>query len=108
MGISEFRDFMPHTVILETWSSQNAYGEPTYTSCHSYPARVEMKSRRIAGSGGVEIAARGRVFLGTTTVPTAKDRITLPASFVPTQPPILDAFPVNDEKGIHHVVAYVG
>ena len=108
MGVSLFRDFMPHTVILETWSSQNAYGEPTYTSCHSYPARVEMKSRRIAGSGGVEIAARGRVFLATAAVPSAKDRITLPASFVPTQPPILDAYAVTDEKGIHHTVVYVG
>ncbi len=108
MGISEFQDFMPHTVIIEAWSSQDPYGQPTYSTCSSYPARVEMKSRRIAGSGGVEIAARGRVFLATATVPSAKDRITLPASFVPTQPPILDAFPVNDERGIHHVEVFIG
>ena len=108
MGISEFRDFMPHSVTIETWGSQNEYGEPTYTTCSHYPARVEMKSRRIAGSGGVEIAARGRVFLCTATVPSTKDRITLPASFVPTQPPILDAYAVTDDKGIHHTVVYVG
>lgn len=108
MGINDFRDFMPHTVAIEPYSSQNSYGEATYGTAVNYPARVEMKSRRIAGSGGVEIAARGRVFLGTTTVPTAKDRITLPASFMPTQPPILDACPVNDERGIHHVVVFIG
>lgn len=108
MKIGVFRDFMPHTVTVEPYSGQSAYGESTYGTAVTYPARVEMKSRRLAGLGGVEIAARGRIFLGTTTVPSAKDRITLPASFVPTQPPILDASPVNDESGIHHVVVFIG
>ncbi len=75
MGVSAFRDFMPHTVIIEAWSSQDSYGQPTYSTCSSYPARVEMKSRRIAGSGGVEIAARGRVFLATRPSPAGQSGV---------------------------------
>ena len=90
------------TVTIEAYVSQNAYGEPTYGSPTTYPARVEIKSRRIAGSGGVEIAARGRVLLLTTTVPSSKDRMTLPAWAAPTQPPIL-AVGNQTGDGLDHV-----
>ena len=108
MGVTQFRDFFAHTVTLEAWTGQDAYGKATYGAAVTYPARVEMKSRLIAGSAGTQLAARGRVFLGTATVPNDKDRLTLPASFVPTQPPILDVYPETDETGIHHIVLYIG
>ena len=104
----EVRDLWPHRVTWEAYSSQNAYGETTYASGITYPARVEMRSRLIAGSGGVESAARGRIFLYSTGIPTVRDRITLPSGFSPTQPPILDVNPVYDDRGLDHVVVYFG
>jgi len=108
VSIRAFRDMFPHTIILETWASQNAYGEPTFSTCSHVPARVEMRSRLIAGSAGREISARGRIFLGSTVIPSTKDRVTLPAGFLPRQPPILDVYPVTDEKGLHHICVYIG
>lgn len=99
----EFRD----EVIIETWASQNAYGEPTYSTCTHYPARVEVRSRLIAGLGGTELSARGRVLLATADIPSTKDRMTLPAWAAPTQPPILDVQAhLND--GMDHVIVYFG
>lgn len=102
------RDLFPHTVTWEAYSSQNAYGEPTYAAAITYPARVEMRSRLIAGSGGNEITARGRIFLHSTGIPTTRDRITLPSGFDPTQPPLLDVNPVYDDRGLDHVVVLFG
>lgn len=99
----EFRD----SVIIETWSSQDSYGEPNYSTCSHYPARVEVKSRRIAGSGGVEITARGRVLLATIASVSTKDRMTLPTWAAPTQPPILDAQPHRGD-GMDHTVIFFG
>jgi hypothetical protein len=104
----EVRDLCPHRVTWEAYSGQNAYGEATYATGITYPARVEMKSRLIAGSGGAEIAARGRIFLFSTGVPGARDRLTLPTGFSPTQPPVLDVNPVYDDRGLDHVVVWFG
>lgn len=94
-------------VSIAPWTGQNAYGEATYGSDQAYPARVEVRSRRIAGSGGVELTARGRVFLATTTIPSVKDRLTLPAWAAPIQPPILDVQPHLGD-GMDHIVLYFG
>lgn len=99
----EFRD----TVTIEPYASQNSYGEPTFGASVTYPARVEVKSRRIAGSGGVEITARGRVQLASIATVTTKDRMTLPTWAAPTQPPILDAQPHRGD-GMDHTVIYFG
>jgi hypothetical protein len=95
-------------VTIEPYVSQNSYGEAVYNGFPvEYPARVEIKSRRIAGSGGVEIAARGRVLLLTTTVPSTKDRMTLPTWAAPTQPPIL-AVGNQIGDGLDHITVDFG
>lgn len=100
---SEFRD----TVTIEPYAGQNSYGEATFGTAGNYPARVEMKSRRIAGTGGVEITARGRVLVATSTVPSTRDRLTLPSWAAPTQPTILDV-QAQLGDGFDHVVVYFG
>jgi len=99
----EFRD----SVGIEPFSSQDSYGEPHFGASVTYPARVEVKSRRIAGSGGVEIAARGRVLLASIATVTTKDRMTLPNWAAPTQPPILDV-QVHRGDGMDHTTVYFG
>ena len=108
MSWREFADMLGETVTLEPWQSQDQWGEPTYAAGRAYPARVEMRSRMIAGRDGKEVAARGRVFVGMDAVPSVKDRLTLPAAYSPQQPPLLDVAPVRDEAGLHHVVLWFG
>ena len=95
------------TITLEPWTGQDDYGKPTYGAAVTHPARVEVRSRRLAGSAGVDILARGRIFLATTTVPSNKDRLTLPLWAAPTQPPILDVQP-HLGNGMDHIAIYFG
>ena len=97
------------TVTIEPFVSRDEFGEPGYGSAVTYPARVEARSRLIAGSAGQEIAARGRVFLLATETPSVDDLMTLPEGYTPRQPPILEAYPVKDQAGrTQYVVAYYG
>src|SRR5574342_898332 len=94
------------TVTIEPYSTGDEYGVASYGTAVTYAARVESRSRWIAGIAGAEIAARGRVYLGTTTIPSVKDRLTLPSGYTPSQPPILEAYPVTDGGRTAFVVLY--
>ena len=106
--MSDFEDMMAHTITVEPYSGQNNYGEATYGAAVTYKARVQMKSEWIRDVEGREVRARGRAYVSTTTVLGAKDRLTLPSQFTPTQPPILDVHPAYDEDTLHHVVLMLG
>jgi hypothetical protein len=95
---------MPTTVTLDAWTGRTVSDVPIYAqSPVEFPARIEIKNRMIRDSRGNEVVSHGRVFLGTRTVPSVKDKLTLPPEFQSTTPTILDAYPVYDENGIHHV-----
>ncbi len=108
MAVSEYLGMMPATVTVEPFSSRDAYGAATYGLARSHRARIEMGNRLVTTASGEEKVARGRVFLATTAPPSASDRLTLPAPYEPSRPPILDVRPVEDERGIHHVVLLIG
>lgn len=95
------------SVTIEPWASRNEYDVPVYGAAVEYPARVEVGTRLIAGSAGKEISARGRVYLVTSTTPDVKDRMTLPAWCIPTQPPILSVNTLRD-GGTRFCVVYYG
>lgn len=110
---AEFFDMMPATVQVAPYVSDDQYGKPTYGADVAYSARISIKDELVRSHDGREIAARGKVYLFSTvppitTVPTTRDRITLPAQYVPTKPPILDVQPETDQAGIHHVVLVIG
>ena len=106
--VSEWLDLMADTVTVAPWSSQSASGVPTYGAAVSYTARVEMKNHLIVDAQGREVLARGRVFMATTTVPSVKDKVTLPSRYVPVSPPILAVSPASDNLGMHHVTLEIG
>ncbi len=108
MSISDYRSMMKNIVQIEPWKSRDSYGDATYGTTKTYQARIEMKATLIRDANGREIAARGKVYLATSTVPSTKDRLTLPTPYTPTNPLILDVRPVEDETGIHHVVLVIG
>lgn len=108
-GVGEWLDFMPDTITIDAWVSQSVSGVPTYAGAPAtFAAHIELKNHLIVDHGGREIMARGRVFLGTATVPSIKDKLTLPSEYVPVSPPILAVNTVTDEAGNHHVTLEIG
>lgn len=107
--VGEFLDFMADTVTINAWTGQSVSGVPTYSSSAvTYPAYIEMKNHFIIGSEGRQVMAKGRVFLGTNAMVSVKDKITLPAEYVPASPPILAVNRANDEGGSHHTTLEIG
>lgn len=108
-SIDDFLDFMPETVQINTYASISVSGVVTYSAtATSYPARIEMKNHLIVDRTGRTVVARGRIFLGTTTVPDIKDKVTLPSQYSIRTPPIIDVNPCDDESGVHHVTLEIG
>jgi hypothetical protein len=108
-SISEWLDLMADTVTITPWTGQSVSGVPTYGGTPvSYSAYINMKNRLIVDAQGREILAKGRVILGTTTLVSVKDKITLPSDYVPQSPPILAVNLVPDELGTHHVTLDIG
>lgn len=106
---SDWLDFMPDEVTITPWTAHSVSGVPTYGGTpRTHPARIEMKNHLCIDASGREILARGRVFMGTTTIPSVKDKITLPAEYVPVSPPIISVNPISDETGIHHITIEIG
>ena len=108
MAISDWADMMPATVQVAARTSIDGGGKPTYGTDVDYGARVEMRSIRFRDAQGREITGRGIVYLATTTVFATTARMTLPASYSPRVPVLLEVRPVEDEVGIHHVEAILG
>lgn len=105
MDIGAWADMMPHTITIEPFVSRDTYGAATYGAAVTYKARVQGKNRLITTLSGDEKVSTVTVYVGSTSI-TPEDRLTLPASFSPTIPNILDVQPVSDESGHHHQVIY--
>jgi hypothetical protein len=102
--IDEVSDFLPHEIQVEPYSSQDEFGEPSFGTAVTYKGRVEMKNMMMRDEFGQERVASGRIFLNTKTVPSSKDRITLPTGYTPTNPDILAVYPKENTEGIDHVI----
>jgi hypothetical protein len=108
--VNEWADFMPQVVTREPWTSYKDGGSNSNygTAIPNIQCRIEMKNHLVVDKDGKVVTARGRVFLLSTTIPDIKDRWTLPAGYVPTQPPVLGVNVVDDESGNHHITLEIG
>lgn len=107
--ISEFFDMMPDTVTIDAWVSYSVSGVPRYAGTpRTYRAYIEMKNHRVIDGQGREVLAKGRVFMGTNVVCDVKDKVTLPAEYVPRTPPIIAVNVVSDDEGNHHTTLEIG
>jgi len=103
MLIDDFADCLNQTVTIAPFTSQNSYGDPTYGTAVTYQCRIELKNRMIRDLMGQERVARGRLYIQTQTIPSAKDQIALPSDYSPTNPEILSIYPVQSESGTDHI-----
>lgn len=107
--VAEWLDMMASTITIDAWVSNSVSGVPSYAGAPvSYKAYIEIKNHRIIDSQGREVMARGRVFVGAAISPSVKDKITLPAGYVPLTPPILSVNLADDELGQHHTTIEIG
>jgi len=97
----------PHTVQLAPFTGLDADLKPSYGPDVAYTARVEDSQTIIRTPDSQEVASPRKVFLDTSTIPSSKDRVTLPSGLTPAQPPILKVQPVHHQTGVHHVVLYL-
>lgn len=109
MSIADWLDMMASTVTINAWVSQSVSGVPTYSSTGVvYPAYIELKNRLIVDHNGQEVMARGRIYLGTAANVGVKDKLTLPAEYIPASPPILAVNLSDDQSGAHNTILEIG
>ena len=86
-------------VILEPFTSQDAYGNPAYGTAQTYRARVSQRARQVVTATGAVIASQTQVYLVDDVTVDTRDRITLPSPYSPLQPPILSVRRSPDQTG---------
>lgn len=107
MGVDEFDDLLPDTILVEPLVSRDDYGTPTYGAAVSYRGRVNGAQKQFVDLNGVQRLSQAIIYLGPSPVLSPLDRITLPATFTPSQPPIARIDQVADEAGPHHQKVWV-
>lgn len=90
---------MPYTVIVETCSTTDSYGNKTYQSCSNYRAAIQGPTRFMFRETNSERMSSQTVYIGSAATITSQDRITLPVGFEIRQPPILEVRPESDGRG---------
>src|SRR5262245_15875871 len=110
MGVEEFLDFMPSTIVVEALLSLDASGKPTYDVANpvSFACRIQMGNHIALDKNGREVVCRGTIYVGTTTLIPITSRVTMLAGYTVSHPPIIESNLVDDEDGIHHVKLEIG
>lgn len=99
-----------NTVTIESYSatSGSGYNKPGYSAAVIYTAKIEDTVTIVRDENNDEKKSTRKIFLFTQTVPTTKDRITLPAGYAPLTPKIIAVQTLTDLTGTSHVVVYTG
>ncbi len=88
-------DLMEDTVRIEPYVGQSSSQAPSYGAAVTYPAQVLPFSERVIGPGGREVRSNVQVIIPERIAVDLRSRLTLPAGFVPNQPPILAVQPMK-------------
>lgn len=106
--IAALASLFNRAITVEPLASRNSAGLPAYGAAVSYQARIVIKGTALRTADGTVILGRGTVDVLTTNPITVEDRLTLPAMFPPTQPPILSARLVDGESGPIYTQLIIG
>ncbi len=112
-----FFDMMPQSITYQAWTktSTESYGTQIHsTDSKTLRARIQASrtdvrsrdSREVVGATfKLIVAPYSTVSTSDAVTVTALDKITLPTGFLVAgscSPPIVRAYPVEDESGLHH------
>lgn len=95
-GLGPWRGLCKDTVTIEPWAGLGKDGQPTFGAAVTYRARCVGKD---VYKGTQRIASVTSYLMAAPTTLTVRDRITLPARFVPRTPVILAIQQEPDERG---------
>lgn len=101
--MDEFSDFMLDTIMVEPLLLTDSYGTPTFGAAVSYPCRISGRQRQVVDLLGRERISTATIDLMGTPPINPTDRVTLPSTFAPSQPPILSVAVYSDQNGPHHL-----
>lgn len=101
-------DLLIHTVTIEPLLARDDYGAASYGPGVDYACRIDGSVKQSVNVGGVERSVQAVVFIDGNPSISPADRITMPATFDPQQPPILKVDDLQDESGPDHMEIYIG
>jgi len=88
-------ELLPDEVIIEPFVSSSVTQAHTYGAAVTYRAQVVGEWEKVIDSKGREVVSAVSVLIPDRVHIDPRSRITLPASFVPNQPPIIVVRPVG-------------
>lgn len=86
---------MEDTVLIEPFQSLSSSQAPTFGTGVTYAAQVLPYSQDLLDANGKEWKSMARVIIPERVAVDVRSRITLPAGFVPNQPPIRQVRPIK-------------
>lgn len=108
MNSDAFADLLHDTITIESLLSRDGYDAPTFGPAVTYTGRVSGSNDQLVTESGREQTAMVVVtILGDPPIQPG-DRLTLPAGWVPQQPPITHVERYHDESGVHHIRVVCG
>ena len=102
LQLDEYDDFMTDLVTIEPMLSKDEYGAPSFGTAVQYQCRIDGATKQRVTLEGVERTVNAMIYIPGVPGIGPFDRVTLPAGFVPQQPPIMRVNPLTDEGGAHH------
>ena len=102
-----------HTVVVEPYAGQDAYGVRVYGSATSYRARVVGERNVVRDATGAEVVSNTKVWIASDTQIDVKGRVTLPSGAIlsgnTSQPPILSVkyAPDATSDGLSHTTIFL-
>lgn len=94
------------TVTVEPFSSETGARVQSFGSAVTYRALVQRGARRTIGPSGREVISNVQITIPQRVAIDQRSRVTLPAGFVPQQPPIIGVEPLRG-LGMDHTVVYL-
>ena len=107
------RPMCRHTVVVEPYSGQDAYGVRVYGTATSYAARVVGGRKVVKDATGKEVVSQTQVYLASDTQIDVKSRVTLPSGNIlsgnTSQPPLITVsyHPDATSDGLSHSVLFL-
>ena len=102
----EFLDCMPQTLVVNAFSSIDAYGKASFAAAGTtYSALIEDEQKLVRALDGTEQVAETTAYINSTGAIDPDSKITLSNG---DKRPILALQALSDQDGIHHVVVHLG
>lgn len=92
---------MEDTIVYEPPTAESGARVISYGTAVTYPALIQRGAKRVIGANGRDVISNVQVYIPDRVAIDQRGRVTLPAGFVPQQPPIIGVEPLKG-LGLDH------